>query len=226
MNEGKDRLLIPPCQCEAVRVLFGQIPPLEAFHDEGDQDGRGDRIDPEVVAVPVGLHDGFGVPDAQIGTETGGGFVLGAVHPHPAAPVLPEGEGHPAALGAAQVAAGETTIHPPVVEQVLGVEFSRDLIRPRVGAQLVVVHGERLVFLLVHEGDQPRTALAVHLERLGIDLPDDLPEFGPRLPDLLPVGGAVGIFPPRKLRQDDYGPDVLAHHDGPQPRPPGLFRPE
>jgi hypothetical protein len=133
-DEAEDRLFIPPGQRKAVRIRLRQISPLEALHEKGDRDGRGDRIDPVVVAMPVGFHDEFGVPHADIGTETGGGFVLGAVHPHPAAFVCSEPQGDPASFGAAQVATGETAVHSPVIEQMLRVEFSRDLFRPRVGA--------------------------------------------------------------------------------------------
>ena len=61
--------------------------------------------------------------------------------------------------------------------------------------------------MLVHEGDQPGAPLAVHLERLGIDLPDDLAEFDAGLLGLFPVGGAVGVFAVGKFRQDHDGPE-------------------
>ena len=226
MDEPQDRRFIAPGQLQPVRVFPGQVAPLEAFHQKGDRDRQRDRVDPVVVAMPVGLHDEFGIPDAQVGTETGGRFILGTIHPHPAALLRTGGQRDPAALGAAQIAAGEASVHPPVIEQVIRVKFPADVFRPRIGSQLVVVHGKGFVLFLVHEVDQPRRALAVHLERLRIDLPDHLAQLCPRPLYLLPIGRAVRILPMRIFRQDDDGADLLVPHDGAEPGPAGLLGPK
>ena len=89
------------------------------------------------------MNSGFQI--AQVGAESGGRFVFGAVHPDLAPLVLAGDQGDPAALGAAQVAAGETAVHAPVVEEVVGVVFAADLVGLRIGAELVVLHRQGVV---------------------------------------------------------------------------------
>jgi len=176
--------------------------------------------------VPVGLHDELGVPHAEVGAEAGGGLVLGPIHPDLLAAALPRFQRDPAAFGAAQVAARETAVHAAVFEEILREEFAGDLSRPRVRAQLVVIDRKRLKFVLVHEGDQARASLPVHLERLRIHVVDNLAQQGPRPFHLAPVGRAVRVVALRKFRQYDDAAQLLLHHDRAESRPPGLFRPE
>ncbi len=177
MDESQRGFFIPPGQLHPVRVFPDQISSLEALHDKSDDDGYGDGIDSVVIAVPVGLHDEFGVPHPHVGTKAGGRFVFGAVHPDLPAFLFSGFQGHPASLGAPQRAAGKTPVHAAVFKKVFRVVFACNVLGSRIGAQLVIVHGERLVFVLVHEGDQSRAALAVHLQRYRVDFPDHAVEF-------------------------------------------------
>ena len=40
VDEAEDGRLVSPGQFQTVRILRGQVPPLEAFHQKGDDDGR------------------------------------------------------------------------------------------------------------------------------------------------------------------------------------------
>jgi len=111
-----------------------------------------------------------------------------------------------------------------VLEETFRIELSADPVRPRVRAPLVVVDRKRLKFVLVHEGDQARASLPVHLERLRIDVADDLAQQRPRPFDLAPVGRAVRIVALRKFGQYGDAAELLLHHNCAESRPPGLFR--
>ena len=225
MDKVQGRFFIAPVQLKPSRIFCGQIAPLKAFHEKSHDDGHGDGVDAVVVAVPVGFHDEFGVPDSQIGTEGGGGFVLRAVDPDPL-PVPAGGQGYGTALGAAQVAARETAVHALMNEQLLRIGSAADLTGPGIRPQLVIVDRQGLKGLLVHETDQAGRSLAVHLQRLGIDLLHHLVEPGPGLFDPVPVLGAIGIFSLGIIGQDDHGPDIFIAHDRTQTGPAGLLGPE
>ena len=132
-------------------------------------------------------------------------------------------ERNPAPLGTHQVAAGETTVHAAVLEEVFGVVLTGDMVGARVAAGLVVVDRQRLVFVLVHERNQAGAPLAVHLERVGIDLLDHLVQPGPGLFGLVPVGGAVGVLAVGIIGQHHDGAHVLADHHRAQAGTAGLL---
>ena len=208
VDKVQGRLFIAPVQLEASRIRFGQITPLKTFHHKGHDDGHGNGVDAVIVAVPVGFHDEFGVPDSQVGTEGGGRFILRPVNPDPL-PVPAGGERYGTALGAAQVAAREAAVHALMDKKPFRIGGAADLTGPGVRPQLVIVYRQGLEGVLIHEADQSGRSLAVHLQRLGIVFLHYLMKLGPGLFDPVPVLGAVGVFALGVIGQNNHGSDIL-----------------
>ena len=105
MDELERRGFISPGKHQTFAIFCRQIAALKALHEESHPACSGDGVDAIVVAVPVGFHDELGIPDSQVGAETGGGLVFRAVHPDLPARMGAARQGNPSSLGALQVAA-------------------------------------------------------------------------------------------------------------------------
>ena len=127
MDKLQRGLFITPGQRKAIRIFLFQIATLVAFHQKGHDDGSRNGVNTVIVTVPVGFHDKFGAPHAQVGPETGSCFVLRAIHPDVAAAMHSVGQRHPAAFCAAQIASRKAPIHAPMIKKPLGICFTADL---------------------------------------------------------------------------------------------------
>ena len=81
MDKLQRGLFISPLEFKIIRVFFCQISALIAFHDKGHDDSCANCINAVIIAMPVGFHNKFRIPHTQVGTKTGGCFILRAIHP-------------------------------------------------------------------------------------------------------------------------------------------------
>ena len=213
MHECQGCSLVSPVQLQSFAIFFDQVTALKTFHQKGHDRGGGDGVDAVVVAVPVGFHDEFGAPDPQVGSETGRCFVFRAVNPHLLPLMSPGNQRYPAPFVALQIAARKTAVHAAMLKEMLRVMLAADLYGARIGAALKVFHRQRLIFMLAHEGDQPDAPLAMHLQLLRVDFFDDLVQAFPGILDLVPVSGAIRVFPVWIFSQDYDGQDAFIAHD-------------
>ena len=77
LQHGDHRLAVAPAQLDAVGVVCGDEPPLEALDGESHRRPGGNGVHPRLVAELVGVGDGVEVGDPAVGAEHRGGLVLG-----------------------------------------------------------------------------------------------------------------------------------------------------
>ena len=130
---------------------------------------------------------------------------------------------HPSPFRTLEVASRETPVHSPMIEEMFCVVLAANLRRPRIRSALEIADRQRLVLDLAHEADQACASLAMHFQRLRVDILHDLVQFRSGQFHSFPISRAIRILPMRIIGHDDNGLDPLPVHDGADPRASGLL---